>query len=61
MSSRERRILHLALGDEAAVRSESSGVGGYRQVVVYPEGMSAAARAVPLGPAGPQYSTRRRR
>ena len=61
MSSRERRILHLALRDEAAVRSESSGVGGYRQVVVYPEGMSAAAHAAPLGPAGPQYSTRRRR
>jgi spoIIIJ-associated protein len=61
MSSRERRIVHLALRDETGVRSESSGVGSHRQVVVYPEGVSSAAQAAPLGPAGPQYSTRRRR
>ena len=29
-----------AAGTRAGVRSESSGVGGHRQVVVYPEGMS---------------------
>jgi spoIIIJ-associated protein len=36
MSSRERRILHLVLKDEAGVRSESEGAGEDRQVVVYP-------------------------
>ncbi len=51
MTSRERRIIHLALRDEAGVRSESSGVGGHRQVVVYPEGMRSAAQAAPAGPA----------
>ena len=61
MTSRERRILHLAIRGEAGVRSESSGLGGHRQVVVYPEGMSSAPQAAPLGPAGPQYSRRPRR
>jgi spoIIIJ-associated protein len=36
MSSRERRILHLVLKEEAGVRSESEGTGEERQVVVYP-------------------------
>ena len=36
MSSRERRILHLVLKEEAGVRSESEGAGEERQVVVYP-------------------------
>ncbi len=61
MTSRERRIIHLALRDEAGVRSESSGFGGHRQVVVYPGGMSSAPKETPVGPAGAQYSTRRRR
>lgn len=61
MSSRERRVLHLALHNEGGVRSESSGFGGHRQVVLYPEGASSAQPAAPLGPAGPQYSTRHRR
>ncbi|HYZ84459.1 MAG TPA: R3H domain-containing nucleic acid-binding protein, partial [Bryobacteraceae bacterium] len=39
MNSRERRIIHLALRNETGVRSESSGVGPHRQVVVYPAGM----------------------
>lgn len=39
MNSRERRIIHLALRDEPAVRSESAGVGPHRQVVIYPAGM----------------------
>ena len=39
MNSRERRIVHLALRNEPAVRSESIGVGPNRQVVVYPAGM----------------------
>lgn len=37
MSSRERRILHLVLQEEAGVRSESEGSGEERQVVVYPD------------------------
>jgi spoIIIJ-associated protein len=36
MSSRERRIVHLALRDHADLRTESSGEGGRRSVVVYP-------------------------
>ena len=36
MSSRERRIIHLSLRNETAVRSESTGAGPYRQVVVVP-------------------------
>lgn len=36
MTSRERRIIHLALRDEPGVRSESQGSGPNRRVVVYP-------------------------
>jgi spoIIIJ-associated protein len=36
MSSRERRIVHLALKDMAGVRTESVGVGEDRQVVIHP-------------------------
>ena len=39
MNSRERRVLHLALRGETALRSESIGAGPGRQVVVYPAGM----------------------
>lgn len=39
MNSRERRILHLALRNETTVRSESAGMGAFRQVVVYPADM----------------------
>ncbi|MEO8127590.1 MAG: R3H domain-containing nucleic acid-binding protein, partial [Bryobacteraceae bacterium] len=42
MNSRERRIIHLALRNEPEVRSESAGMGPYRQVVVYPAGMPSA-------------------
>lgn len=37
MSSRERRILHLALRDQADLRTESAGEGLRRCVVVYPK------------------------
>jgi spoIIIJ-associated protein len=40
MNSRERRVIHLALRGETELRSESSGSGGFRQVVVYPAGMA---------------------
>ncbi|GIU75850.1 MAG: hypothetical protein KatS3mg004_2937 [Bryobacteraceae bacterium] len=39
MNSRERRLIHLALRDMTDLRSESSGSGPYRHVVVYPAGM----------------------
>lgn len=39
MNSRERRVIHLSLRNETAVRSESGGSGGFRHVVVYPAGM----------------------
>lgn len=36
MSSRERRIVHLALKDMPGVRTESMGMGEERQVVIHP-------------------------
>jgi len=36
MSSRERRIVHLALKDMPGVRTESVGTGEERQVVIHP-------------------------
>ncbi len=36
MSSRERRIVHLALKDMIGIRTESVGVGEDRQVVIHP-------------------------
>ncbi len=41
MNSRERRVIHLALRTETELRSESSGSGGFRHVVVYPAGMAS--------------------
>ena len=41
MNSRERRVIHLALRNETTLRSESSGSGGFRHVVVYPAGMAS--------------------
>jgi spoIIIJ-associated protein len=41
MNSRERRVIHLSLRGETAVRSESLGSGPQRQVVVYPAGMES--------------------
>jgi spoIIIJ-associated protein len=39
MSSRERRVIHLALRDEKELRSESLGTGPFRAVVVVPADM----------------------
>jgi spoIIIJ-associated protein len=36
MSSRERRIVHLALSGAAGVRTTSEGMGDRRQIVIYP-------------------------
>ena len=45
MSSRERRIVHLALRDHADLRTESEGEGQNRYVVVYPKDYKPAAKA----------------
>jgi spoIIIJ-associated protein len=68
MNSRERRIVHLALRNDPAVRSESAGLGPHRQVVIYPAGMAsqpelaqaaAAPRSAPPGRGAPQRRRRR--
>ena len=43
MSSRERRIVHLALRDEQDLRTESEGEGMRRVLVVYPKDFKVAA------------------
>lgn len=42
MSSRERRIVHLALKGLTGVRTESIGMGEQRQVVIHPAGAAPA-------------------
>jgi spoIIIJ-associated protein len=37
MSSRERRIVHLALKDMPGVRTESAGSGEERHIVIHPK------------------------
>jgi len=70
MNSRERRILHLALRDEADVRSESVGEGPIRQVVIVPADMKTLPEPIrpprprPEGPPGgkpgfPRHGDRR--
>src|SRR2546423_12003080 len=44
MSSRERRIVHLALRDEQDLTTESTGEGLRRSVVLYPKYDSARSR-----------------
>ncbi|HUB82982.1 MAG TPA: R3H domain-containing nucleic acid-binding protein [Bryobacteraceae bacterium] len=55
MNSRERRVIHLALRAETTLRSESSGSGPGRHVVVYPAGMPSLPEVpyVPPRPSGP--------
>ena len=55
MNSRERRVIHLALRNETAVRSESAGAGPGRHVVVYPAGM-ASLPDPPAAPVAPRRS-----
>jgi spoIIIJ-associated protein len=52
MSSRERRVIHLALRDEKELRSESVGVGPSRAVVVIPADMPTPP-APPVQPRPP--------
>jgi spoIIIJ-associated protein len=68
MNSRERRLIHLALRDMTDLRSESSGAGPHRHVVVYPAGMPSlpeppeppAPPRRPHGPSGPSDRRGRR-
>ncbi len=60
MNSRERRVIHLALRGETALRSESSGSGPQRQVVVYPAGM-ASLPELPYVPEPRRHGRRWRR
>jgi len=48
MSSRERRIIHLALRAVTDIRSESAGFGPERSVVLYPADMPTPAQPPPL-------------
>jgi spoIIIJ-associated protein len=50
MTSRERRIIHLALREATDLRSESSGTGPYRHVVIYPAGMPSLPEPPPPPP-----------
>ena len=47
MSSRERRIVHLALRDQAGLKTQSEGEGLRRYVVVYPENYKPAVAKAP--------------
>jgi spoIIIJ-associated protein len=47
MSSRERRIVHLALRDQADLHTESEGEGVRRCLVVYPKDFKPAGKPVP--------------
>jgi spoIIIJ-associated protein len=48
MSSRERRILHLALRSMEDLRTESAGEAALRHVVVYPKDYKGAPPAPPI-------------
>ncbi len=48
MNSRERRVIHIALRHEPAVRSESCGAGPQRGVVIYPASMASIPDLPPL-------------
>lgn len=48
MNSRERRVIHIALRNEPAVRSESAGAGPQRGVVIYPASMASIPDLPPL-------------
>jgi len=53
MSSRERRIIHLSLRNETDIRSESTGSGPFRQVVVLPIDMPLPEPIRPPRPSPP--------
>src|ERR1700690_4524354 len=60
MNSRERRIIHLSLRNETDIRSESTGTGPFRQVVVLPVGMPLPEPIRPPRPMPPRDGPRDR-
>ena len=55
MTSRERRVIHLALRDDKELRSESLGVGPHRAVVIVPADMpTPPAPPIPPRPFRPR-------
>lgn len=56
MSSRERRLIHLALRDATDLRSESVGTGPTRQVVIVPAGQPTPPQPPP--PPRPRFEDR---
>ena len=48
MSSRERRIVHLAMRDQDDLRTESAGEAAERHVVVYPKDYKGKPPAMPV-------------
>jgi spoIIIJ-associated protein len=55
MNSRERRIIHLSLRNEEGIRSESTGTGPFRQVVVMPADFPSLPEPIrPPRPDGPR-------
>jgi spoIIIJ-associated protein len=54
MNSRERRIIHLALRNESTIRSESVGMGPFRQVCIVPADMKTPPPARPMRPGPPR-------
>jgi len=50
MNSRERRVVHIALRNDAGVRSESLGWGPQRHVIVYPASMASLPEPPKPGP-----------
>lgn len=49
MNSRERRLVHLHLANEADLKTESQGEGSRRMVVVYPKDYTPSAARKPFG------------
>jgi len=60
MNSRERRVIHMALRNESELRSESTGFGSQRLVVVYPAGMASVPQPPPPPPRADRDSGRDR-
>jgi len=50
MNSRERRVIHIALRNDSAVRSESHGWGPQRHVIIYPASMASLPEPPKPGP-----------
>ncbi len=50
MSSKDRRVVHLALKDHAHVTTESRGEGLRRKVVIVPKVKASSPEAAPAGP-----------